>query len=183
MTPEVRLAVLKRSLEQNVISDWETARHMQAQRDEYTSKIRFGALALNAASIVTVLNIGAVFPAISASEALTGTLFFIVGVIAGGQSLISHQNKLITTAGTAYAIARHRQRAITLAEFPPDSAEYVKLGEALADIDRETKSGLYDFSATAIWMQHVSQWAWVGGVISLALTELAPRIPWLAQFT
>jgi hypothetical protein len=151
---------------------WNLARHEQGQRDEYTSKLRFGATAFNAASLVSVLNLPQTMTGFTTDSALIAAGFFVVGTICGAASLLSHQNFLIGSTGRFTSYAMTNDRAISLSRSLPGTSEHSQLGEALEELEKAAKDGLFKPNDTAVTAQSFSMWAWLGGVLAAAISHL-----------
>jgi len=152
----------------------------RTQRDEYTSKIRFGLAALNSASLVTILNVG---KSTLSGCTLTAGGLFAAGVILSGLALFSHQNHLVELQGDTYVRAVTLDRAVAQSGHPVGSTENSDLQGTLKElsgmIDR-----LFEFSVRATIFQHSAAGCWLAGLLtagaalagyrSMRWTELAP---------
>lgn len=155
----------------------ELANHEASQRDEYTSKIRFGLVALNAASLVTAATAGPQLPGVAVGNALLSAAFFFVGTVSGGVALTSHQTQLVSTAGKLRAWQSHLQRALTLADSMPGTPEYLRLGEAIGDAEKAVAEDVFPPGLRSITAQAISMWTWVSGVTTLGLGAIYSHWP------
>lgn len=157
-------------------SAWEAARYDREQRDQITSRIRFGSVVFNGASLLTLLNAPALLTGIPVSSVLASAAFFLIGVVCAGYSLIAHQTVLIATAGNSSARALALDRAVALMEHPRAAADGEEAMEAVQEAH-----GLHQRNvkprAAAIWLQNISTGAWLGGASVIVLTAIGPLLP------
>lgn len=175
-----RLHLLKLNLERDRDGAWERARYERDQRDQYGSRLRFGLVAMNAASLVTIINAPGLFAGLTSGDVLAAAAFFLVGTIGAGYSLVAQQTHLIDLTGNATARALTLDRAVTLAEFPAHTPENEKLGEAMEQASRLSEE-MFGYSKGALRLQWLSMSSWIGGVAYLAITslsEILPTWPW-----
>jgi hypothetical protein len=170
VTPDARHAALRAGLERDRENAWQIAHYERSQRDELTSKIRFSITALNAASMVTVLSLGSALAGVAPYVLTIAAGAFVVGTICGGYSLFSHQTHLITLAGDTSSRALVLDRAVSLAQFPPGTSEYMKLGEAMTEAS-EAQSKTYSFSAAAINLQWCAAAFWGFGAVFVGIMK------------
>ena len=175
-----RHKALGRMLQRDRESAWQIAHYERGQRDEYTSKLRFGLAALNAASMVTVLNIGGVMGGVGTGSILLSAAAFFVGTILAGYSLVAHQTHLIELTGATITKARTLDIAVSLSEFPPGSAENRQLDKALGAI-KEQEGQQHTYSDSAITCQAWSSAAWIGGAGTLGLVKAFSLSPTLGE--
>ena len=159
-------------LSRDRISAWETARYEQAQRDEYTSKLRFGLATLNVASMVTILNLQSAVLAIQPKTIADAALSFFLGTVLAGYSLLAHQHHLIKLAGYTKNRAMILDRAVSLSTFPIGSTENDQLGVAVQEAGVQY-SKTHSFSKAAIFGQWFSAAMWAGGVLILVAAKAA----------
>lgn len=181
MTPTDRHEILRETIDLQRIFAWERAKSESEARDQHTSKIRFGSVALNAATLATVLNARSALQPIGEMEILASALFFTLGIICAGASLLSQQTQLIRTAGRAGTLALISNRAVTLARFPIYSAEWEDLEEVLSQTEEIAKEGLFEAGVPAIILQNFSTGSWLAGAVTLALAKaslMLPSISW-----
>lgn len=181
VNPHDRHAALKRSLERDREAAWESANYEREQRDVYTSKLRFGSVVFNGASLVTVLNGRELFLSVGPGMILTAAAFFTMGVVLAGYSLLAHQTRLIESTGLARARAMILERAVTLADFPIGSDENNRLGTALDEAAAHQRDILKRPGLGALSLQNFSKAAWLGGVAGVAAQEVwrvMPPWPW-----
>lgn len=181
-----RHAALAAMIERDRQSAWQIAHYERSQRDEYTSKLRFGLATLNAASLVTVLNLGTALDGVSPTAVVVAAGLYFLGTILAGRCLTEHQNRLIEVVGETNARAMILDRAVSLAAFPVGSAEYGRLGEAIEEAHSHAEK-TYALSISAIWLQHLSASLWTMGSALLGIAKVASLYPaptwapWLAM--
>lgn len=162
-------------------SAWESARYDREQRDQVTSRIRFGSVVFNAASLITVINAPAFLSTAPAAVILISAGFFLVGVVSAGYSLVAHQTSLITVAGYSAARAIALDRAVAIVDKGPTTFEYHHdLGEVM-DEAQELYEKAVQPRLTAVWLQNASTGAWLGGASAIAffkIFESLPPWPW-----
>jgi hypothetical protein len=168
---------LQASLQRDRESAWEAARYDREQRDQVTSRLRFGSVVFNGASLLTVLNQPPFLSGVSAAAILSSAAFFLVGVVCAAYSLIVHQTGLIEVAGASRGRALILDRAVSLSESDIDSEEYASLGSAMTEAHELHKSTIQPRVA-AIWLQNISTGAWLGGAVTIALLKIAQTATW-----
>jgi hypothetical protein len=145
------------------------AQHLRSQRDDLTSKIRFGLVALNGASVVAVLTLyGSLKNDLAGLGITSGAVmwavgFFVVGVVCAGLCLSSHQNQLVIAAGQAEARAITCGTAVDLSAQNPIPKQ---LGEILEDLRKHSLPSA-SYSRAAIWLQQSAASLWLGGSLVL----------------
>lgn len=178
MTPEERHAALTATLHRDRESAWQIAHYERGQRDEYTSKLRFGLAALNAASLVTILNLAPATLVVGATVSLLSSFLFLVGTALAGYSLLSHQTHLILLAGSTSARALSLDRAVSLTSYPVGSREHDLLGIAM-DEAHGYQGQTYTFSNRALNCQWGSAVIWI---LACAVIATATAITFLPSW-
>lgn len=163
-------------LERDRETAWQIAQYERGQRDQYTSKMRFGLAALNAASMVTILNIGALLNGVEPVALLASAGLFFLGTILAGYSLKAHQDHLFGLEGTAHTRVIALDRALSLEPFPRGSPEREYLKPTMAEAD-DFEMKTYGESAIALKAQQWSSWAWI---IGAAVAGIAKALSFLA---
>ena len=176
VTPEERHAALTAMLERDRESAWHIAHYERAQRDEYTSKLRFGLAALNAASMVTVLNLQTALAGVEPGVILLSAAAFLAGTVLAGYSLVAHQTHLIDLVGSTSSRAISLDRAVSLTAFPIGSDEHDALGEAMRQAHHH-QADTYKFSMPALHTQWLSASTWVSATGVLAVAKAASLFP------
>lgn len=182
----LRQAALTQMLERERESAWQIAHYERGQRDEYTSKLRFGLATLNAASLVTVLNLGAALTGISPAVTFVAASFYFLGTASAGSSLFAHQTRLIELVGDTNARALTLDRAVSLCAFPIGTEENERLGEAMEEAHAFAQK-TYSLSSAALNLQHFSAFCWNTASLILGIAKVAslvpapPWAPWLAM--
>lgn len=171
-----RQKALRASLQRDREGAWEAARYDREQRDQITSRIRFGSVVFNGASLLTVLNQPAFLSGEPPEAILASAAFFLIGVVCAGYSLIAHQTDLIRLAGSSRARALTLDRAVSLADSEVDSEEYGRLGGAMKEA-HEFHEQTIKPNLTATWLQNISTGAWLGGASTIALLKFADSVP------
>lgn len=163
-------------LQDNLEFSYETAATIasreRAQLDEYTSKIRFGSVSLNGASLIAAVTVGRELPNVVGTDVLVGAGFFLAGTIAGGISLVSHQKQLARTADKAEMWRIQTGRAKSLVRSPHGSNAHTRFLHALAEAENIANEGIFEKGVPAVMMQSVSLCAWVGGAIAMAISSI-----------
>lgn len=177
ISAEHRHAALTAMLERDRESAWQIAHYERAQRDEYTSKMRFGLAALNAASLVTLLNLPTALTGVDPKAVLIAAAAFLLGTILAGYSLTAHQTHLIDLVGSTSSRALTLDRAVSLTAFPVGSQEHAALGDAMAEAHRH-QSQTYKLSMGALRCQWVSASLWISGAVVLAVVKAAVFSGW-----
>lgn len=171
-----RHAALTAMIERDRESAWQIAHYERGQRDDYTSKLRFGLATLNAASLVTVLNLGATLDGVSSAAVMVVAGLYFLGTVLAGRCLTEHQNRLIELVGETNARAMILDRAVSLAAFPVGTPEYGRLGEAIEEAHSHAEN-TYALSISAIWLQHLSASLWIMGSALLGAAKIASLYP------
>lgn len=160
---------------------WQIAQHERSQRDDYTSKVRFGLVAANAASLLTVINLKSELFSLSPSTALLACVFFLVGLICSGYSLLQQQTYLITQAGKTAVVAMHLDAAAALSEAPGGTKNFDLAQERRAEA-AEVEKQTFQLSIPAIVLQNCGSGAWLGGALLLSYRFAYPYLPNILQF-
>ncbi|QTH22023.1 hypothetical protein HRJ34_00315 [Rhizorhabdus wittichii] len=182
---EMRHAALREMVERDRQSAWQIAHYERSQRDEYTSKLRFGLATLNAASLVTVLNLSAAFAGMWPAAPVIAAGIYFLGTLSAGSSLFAHQTRLIELVGDTSARAMILDRAASLCAFPVGSAENARLGEAMEQAHAHAQK-TFPLSMSAIYMQHTAALCWASAFLLLGVAKIASLFPapawapWLA---
>lgn len=155
--------------DQRAIAD-EDARQIASERDLLTGKIRFGLVVLNSGSIIAMLGLASASSTMVAalgfisSIALTSITLFIVGVIAGGICLFSHQNEMVLKAGQAKSRATYLQIAHSQIHSPKDlNRDRIKKALETMGEAQDYHSQIVEPNLWAIWAQNISAGAWLAG--------------------
>ena len=171
---------LRESIERDRQSAYAVAHYQRAQRDELTTRIRFGSLALNGASAVAIFGLAgnaALVRELGFTPQITATALslFVVGAVSAGISLLVHQNHLVRLAGSAIARARTLDTAAGAAATDIGSEPYAALP---ASMKRAAELELVDtsFSRGAIILQNLSTGCWLGGALTPVLHLYGPSI-------
>lgn len=181
-----RHAALTKMVERDRESAWQIAHYERGQRDEYTSKLRFGLATLNAASLVTVLNLGGALSGIWPGAALVAAAIYFVGTVSAGRSLVEHQTRLIELVGDTNARALTLDYALSLCAHRIDTPENDRVGPALETAHAYAQK-TYSLSLTALNFQHFSGFCWSVGAGFLGFAKVASLYhaptwaPWLAM--
>jgi len=163
---------LRVSLEADRAQAWEIAHYEREHEGKLTSQIRFGLTAANAASMVTVLNVGQALHTSSATTAQAAA-FFLLGTVLAGVSLLAQQNSQIRKAGNARARAITLDRAVSLARPHAIRSRGNELAEAMNEA-AEAGNETFKVSYTSIAMQNLGMAAWLGGALVVAWPTFAP---------
>jgi hypothetical protein len=175
-----RLSSYRGWIQRDRESSWEAARYDREQRDQITSRIRFGSVVFNGASLLTILNAPQLLTGVPESAVFSSAGFFLLGVVCAGYSLVAHQTALIRVAGSSVARAMALDRAVALLDRPPNEADVTEANNAVEEA-HELHAETIKPRLTAIWLQNISTGAWLGGAAVIALTkfgELLPLWPW-----
>ncbi|QEH80845.1 hypothetical protein EIK56_23040 [Sphingomonas sp. C8-2] len=182
----MRHATLTAMVERDRQSAWQIAHYERGQRDEFTSKLRFGLATLNAASLVTVLNLSSAFADISPAATMIAAGIYFLGTTLAGSSLFAHQTRLIELVGDTSARALTLDRATALCAFPVGTRENKQLGEAIEQAHVHVQK-TYPVGQSAILLQYASAFCWNSASLLLAIAKVASLYPapawapWLAM--
>lgn len=169
-------AALAGLLERDRESAWQIAHYERGQRDEYTSKLRFGLAAINAASLVTILNVPSALIGIDPRAVLFASASFLVGTVLAGYSLTAHQVHLINSVRSTSGRANALDRAFALTVFPAGSKER----DGIRKVIRQAHDYLVEtpeLSMGALRCQWWSASIWVSGAGLLAVAKAAKTFP------
>lgn len=173
---------LQMSIESDREQAWSIARYQREQSDKLTSQIRFGLTAVNAASLVTVLNLGHSLEGVGATAIAWSAMFFLLGTLFAGCSLLAQQNHEIIKAGNANARAITLNHAVSLSKYPPQTPEYGRLREA-TDEAHTLNMQTFQPSYYAIALQSLGMGMWIGGAIAVAWPALVVVSPTMARLS
>jgi len=163
----------------NSLRDWhlrdrerasEEALRLASVRDDLTVRYRLGLATFNAASIVALLTAAGGASTALAKLGFTETnlqaslALFCFGVVAAGVSIASYQNDLVERAGYAAARVSVVDRLISAASNPPHAGGNPAYERAHEE-NRELFNKGLRLRLVAIWGQHLSAAAWLGGAL------------------
>jgi hypothetical protein len=171
-----RLSSYARWIQRDRESAREAAQYDREQRDQVTSRIRFGSVVFNGASLLTVLNTPQLLSGVPTSIILTSSVFFLLGVVSAGYSLVTHQTELIRLAGFSAARAMCLDRAVALLDRSPNEDEVRQAHEAIEEAHHLHGQTIKP-KLTAIWLQNLSTGAWLGGAAVIALAKFGDMLP------
>jgi len=144
-------------------------------REKYTSiffQIRFGALALNAASIAAVLTIDPQKLEIAQSLLVLSVSFFTLGIMFSGYGLFSQESNLLMKTTNSEIAARKLDMAAALSFFPSDSREW-ELMRDLEDQAHVLEQGRVMPSLFAVSSSNISGGCWLSGVSVILLDRIS----------
>ncbi len=154
---------------------WEMALYEREQADKFTSQIRFGLVAGNAASLLTILNIGKSISWLSYSLLVFSCIVFLLGTVAAGCALIFQQSALVEKASLLNSRAQYLEMAASLSQFSPQSVEFDAAQTHLTKANDNLKAAL-TLRTGPIWMQNCAIGCWLSGAAIIALPAVAQLI-------
>ncbi len=165
----------------NFEHDAATYRHLVERRDTLLDRIQFGAVALNAASLLALLGAlggggkAAVWLGFNAANALYSSVFFAAGLVAAGVAILHGHNRLTVESGDAFARMWAAHRWLARMEAKATSDNYAQMG-AVGEEHAKLKLVGFRRPVLATALQFVSLGAWLAG-ISLPLASALLALP------
>lgn len=170
---------LRDSLAQSLTAATSSADHLRGQRDDVTTKIRFGLVGLNGGSVLAAIaalggNTAALERiGISLDQLASAIIFFLVGAVVAGVALFQQQNHLVVAAGEANARAIRYAMAVHHANVNPGGDD---LGALLKVIAAQTPPEA-TYSKAAIWFQSFGGALWLGGCSVIVMDVVRDHLP------
>lgn len=176
MLPEKRQQVLTSQFEREADAARSLAHAHRDQRDQLASRILFGLVALNGATLITLLNSASALPGLNHKELLLSVGIFAAGVFCAGRAAVSELTHRIELAGVASARATTYHRAIALSKAEPGSKQFDQLESVFGEID-ELTSEVFKTRDTATNLQSASACCWIAGLTFTAMADLVAKLP------
>lgn len=156
---------------------WEIMHYERRRRDEHISKLRFGLVGFNSASLVAIATFGPTAMSLSPEVIIISSLFFLTGTIFAGVTIFNHQNYLIGTAGDAFAKANLLKNAADWSRSPHNVHNTTALDRALKEVKNAKEPGIDTDSRATWWLQSYAACSWLGGVVFVSYCAFEARLP------
>jgi hypothetical protein len=169
--PKVASEGLQQSLARQAEEAWKVAHYEREQRDAHTSKIRFGLVGFNAASLVGISTIGVTFGTLAPKTMLMAGAYFFVGLVSAGLSLLIHQNYMDAQKAAAFVKATTVSAAAWLALQPFSQSSEERFSTAL-DAAHQAEEPDARWNKWSIFPQYLSAACLVGGMVTIGVGAL-----------
>jgi len=145
-------------------------RYLVQRRDEFSQKIRFGTLALNAGSLIALLGLvggegsAAIWLGFTKEIVLYSAIAFTVGLIFSGISINAQQNLMMKESGDAAQKAISLNGLVARYDGEHNEENNAEYGKHMNAYHEMPLTG-FQYSNLAIWCQNFAGGAWLAGIL------------------